>query len=173
MPAKAENHLTKRSRQRLLRVARAIRNHEINGLGFNLNAWVSVRSRYNDMSDNPHFCGTTACIAGYAAAMSVPVRAPEKKIKGLIKLHGRQVLWDSGVEKAAAAWLGIPGVDAFDLFLGNGRDQRKFSNLKDVTASQAIATLIKFAKTGVVDWQARPSAWNNPEKHLAALAVAK
>src|SRR5882724_1413925 len=118
----------------LLRVADAIEKHEIEDLGFNMNRFVT--SSAHDQSG--HYCGTTACIGGWAIAV-------QENITGTELLEQQM-----SSEDRAQKYLELSDDEARTLFLG--RPPGTF--FCDVTPAQAVATLRYAAKHGVIDWDA-------------------
>jgi len=98
-------------------------------LGFNMGDWVS--NRHYDVSG--HFCGTTACIAGWTLAVSGQELSAEDSAQYL------------GIRNEAEAILGLSCDKAEDLFVN-------YPDFSDPTPSQAAAVLRHLAETGEVNW---------------------
>ena len=132
--------------ENLLRVADAIEKHEIDWLGFNMVDYIDESPESNgDLSG--HDCGTTACIAGWAAAISgVNIKRAER----------------FAIIEAAQDYLGLAGdvpkhvslpltEDGVRLFIGRPSG---VECLDAVTPDQAVRTLRYAAKHGKIDWDA-------------------
>ena len=115
------------NKERVLALADAIEQHTL-PIGFNMRDFFA--EHIPDMSG--HGCGTTACIAGWAAMLS-----------------GRKDDCTSGyaAESVATEWLEISERTAAHLFYGEGQAHRERASARD-----AVRTLRRFAETGRVDW---------------------
>lgn len=132
--------------ERILAVADAIEQHTIPWLGFNMSNYKAV-----DLVDHTgHDCGTTACIAGWANAIRLSLKATEPARAGWSEHDG------------AADWLGIyednwPSDSISDqLFYARNHPDYQASDTKTcwdkISADQAVRTLRHLAATGNVDW---------------------
>lgn len=115
------------NRENILKVADAIEQNSIPGLGFYM----------RDVFDTEDDCGAVACIAGWAwhveRNMERPMTRPE--VKGLSPDN-------------SAAFLGIFGDTASFLFYGGGTDL----SFSELTSPVAVQCLRNLATTGKVDW---------------------
>ena len=118
--------------ENLLRVADAIEKHEIEGLGFNMAEWLTIPGDTPAPDRLGLNCGTTACIAGWAAHLEAGLTRVDFDQKDIIV--------------RAAAYLGYPA----GLFFGSPSRTR----LEDITPAQAVNTLRYAAATGTIDWDA-------------------
>lgn len=120
-------------------VADAIEQHKIEGLGFNMSAFVQeVGGGIKDHSGHP--CDTVACIAGWAAAVA--------KSQGPDQLMAMD--WDphEAIDREASTFLGIDVDQEHELFF-EGPQNTFFSR---VLPEQAVKVLRHLAATGEVDW---------------------
>ncbi len=117
--------------ENILRVADAIEQHSIPDLGFNMGSFVS-----DSRQDRSHFdCGTTACIAGWACA-----------VVGGYHLNINDQEW---IEEQAREILDLSFLEADDLFIPTNHHAMVDDR---ILPDQAVRTLRRLAKTGVVDW---------------------
>lgn len=129
----------------LLLVADAIEKHSIADLGFNMADWADdISENYPDLSG--HYCGTTACIAGYTIALldsdgalrSSPLNA--NQLRRVVK----DIFDDDnspGVQAIAEKTLGLSRVQSEALFRFRG-DR---SAMGQVTPAEAVAELRRLA----------------------------
>lgn len=118
------------NKDNILKVADAIEQHSIPGLGFNMRKYFCP----TDVDHNPdlsgHTCGTTACIAGWAIA---------------VRDGGNPTDFNG-------PWL----YDAAE-FMGLWKDEQATKDLmletnNTITPAHAVAVLRHLAETGEVDW---------------------
>lgn len=121
----------------ILKVADAIEQATVPGLGFNMGTVYNGRGVFEDLSG--HSCGTVACIAGWTLAA----------VEGAPDRYGTQKAME-----VAAQWLGLHldsddnTGEAAELFLPEGFEE-------DIhTPAQAVRCLRNLAITGKVDWEA-------------------
>lgn len=118
------------------RVADAIEGHAFKALGFNMRNWTGGNS---DRSG--HNCGTVACIAGWAAAVSTG-KAPSRG--------------DHTVSAKAEAFLGLEWVDADRLFIPNvlvdDEDDDAGATWDRISPDAAVEVLRHLADEGEIDW---------------------
>ena len=121
------------NRENILKVADAIEKHSIPDLGFNMTMWID-RHPFPGQDISGHNCGTTACIAGWAAAVSIG--ASEAENLNTVSVSVRRVARD---------YLGLSDDEALWLFEGFSTGEEK--------PSQAVSVLRHLAETGKVDWE--------------------
>lgn len=121
------------NKERILRLADAVEKHEIDDLGFNMSDWVIPGDKVKDLSG--HKCSTTACLAGWAVALS-----KEGKAQSVIDLDDdpRYSFFDAGQD-----WLGITEKQANVMF---------YAPFDFATVTEAVWMLRNFAETGQVVW---------------------
>ena len=102
------------------------------GLGFNMASWYVKDGNFPDRSG--HKCGTVACIAGWAWAVS-----PENK-NGPLSMFNRGYLFHG------RKFFEISPEQAGRLFTPN------FVDLSEITVDQAVETLERLRDTGEVVW---------------------
>jgi len=120
--------------QNILKVADAIEQHSIPGLGFNMD-YLKTAGRWAHQVDHLGVadCGSVACIAGWASTV---------------------LTHDIGFSVAAKA-LGLDGETADQLFYATNHPKAhrgEYGPLSTIEADQAIRTLRHLASTGEVDW---------------------
>ena len=145
------------NRENVLKVADAIENHTIEGLGFNMLTYGS--EHYRDRSG--HNCGTVACIAGYAQALSGDIA--------------------EYIPTQAKLFLDLTDDEANELFLRTKErheieynveeDLCKADELLDNTTPQEAVDVLRYlAATGKVDWhwsENDPSFGFHPKDYVA------
>jgi len=125
--------------ENILKVADAIEQHRIAGLGFHMNYLVSsTRGALIEDKLGIKDCGTVMCIAGWASAIS-----------------GRK---DNPAFYHARDFLGIDPKTSRHLFYAANHPDSEVGEgpLDDITATQAVAVLRHLAATGEVDWTIAP-----------------
>lgn len=111
--------------ENILKVAKAIEQHSIPDLGFNMGV-VCGKARYDLPDLSGHNCGTVACVAGWTnKVFNTPASAA-----------------------AAGDILGLSDDVSELLFLPEGWTEN------DIKPDQAVRTLRHLAETGEVDWTA-------------------
>lgn len=121
------------NRENILAVADAIEKHSIPDLGFNMTMWLD-RHPFPGQDTSGHNCGTTACIAGWAAAVSLGAADVEQVEKHL----------PFSVRQTAKQYLALSIDQANALFEGFSTGEEE--------PSQAVSVLRHLAETGEVDW---------------------
>ena len=118
--------------ENIRRVADAIEKHEIKDLGFNMRVYGSSVFKWADHTGRG--CGTTACIAGWAAIIG-GFRSPEtiRDRDGFV------------ISKFAQDFLDIGSYEESELFEPD-------VNREEISAEQAVRTLRHLADTGRVEW---------------------
>ena len=117
---------------KVINAIRAAGTGEYEGLGFNMAAWHAGNGVFSDLSG--HKCGSVACIAGWAWAVS------------------------SGGTKRIPYWpdngYTAHGRDFFDISVQQARDlfTPDITDLDEITVDQAIETLEHLRDTGEVVW---------------------
>lgn len=129
----------------ILKVADAIEQASVPGLGFNMLNF-RANGRYEDKSG--HHCGTTACIAGWAVAV-----------------EGTQLETPWLTCDNAIPFLGVNPDQARELFYASRSHEVRLSK---ITPTEAVRCLRILAITGKVDWAA---AMKGDEPTLPALPV--
>ena len=117
--------------ENILKVADAIEIRAVPGLGFNMSSFYA--DGLPDMS--AHYCGTTACIAGWAVAI----------MKG-----DASGAWGTP-DSVIGNWLGIDSSRTDQLFYALDHEAPEFA-FERVTPKQAVSVLRHLAATGEVDW---------------------
>lgn len=119
----------------ILKVADAIEQASVPGLGFNMDHWKSTGS-YRDQSGRD--CGTTACICGWAATV-----------------EHKHLSDDETYMTFGQSYFGLDQQATERLFLYFTDDADEIvNNRNEVTPEQAVRTLRILAITGKVDWEA-------------------
>lgn len=142
------------NRQNILRVAKAIEDHEIASLGFNMSDYFSTNKRLwsknnPDRDRTGHRCGTVACIAGWALACRavdeglVKPDATEDALRQAVTTYQR-----GGTETVASEYLGLDYTQREHLFCGG----KLAGTLSPIRPETAVAVLRHFAETGEIDW---------------------
>lgn len=109
-------------------------------IGFNMGTYIGpLNVSAGILDDRLPNCRTVACIAGHCFLLATGTNLRE----------ATEADADT-VETIAAAFLGITGEQASDLFF----DLPEQMQLPDVTVDQAITTLRHLQKTGTVQWLA-------------------
>lgn len=127
------------NKENILLVADAIEKHSIEGLGFNMGDFIS--HRHDDLSG--HDCGTTACIAGWAASIAKEFTNGEQ----LYSFH-----FGTSIRGTAARFLGLTDADiVYKLFTPDQTDLGKPSPYT-ADSAKAVRVLRHLAATGEVDW---------------------
>ena len=124
------------NRENVLKVADAIEQHSIPDLGFNMSQWVGRDGEYSDRSG--HQCQTTACIAGWAAAVATGKTMAPNGPYDFGATDG------AGYRKAA--------VTIAREFMGLTQDHLFWGGNGYTTPLKAVAVLRHLAETGEVDW---------------------
>ena len=125
------------NRENVLKVADAIENHTIEGLGFNMGSFCAIADRdYSDQSG--HGCGTVACIAGTAVFVE------------LGEFNGP--LTFAEFFEPARDFLGLNEADAQELFYRLSENDGLDKLLISTTTQEAVDVLRYLAATGKVDW---------------------
>lgn len=123
----------------ILKVADAIEQASVPGLGFNMRTFGRGSGPLPDKSG--HDCGTVACVAGWTYAVAT-AEIPEDR--------------RSLVPPVASKFLGLTGDEAQSLFLmsggGFGTYDTDFANA--ILPEHAVRCLRILAITGKVDWAA-------------------
>lgn len=114
----------------------------------------TIASAPEEQFDMTHFfgrsCGTTACIAGFAASLSwgkTLHEAAERDCTSSVM----------EVQNVAAAWLGLEWKDAHELFLAD--EAPKWYS--EITRTEALRCLNHLIATGEVDWTRAINGGNN------------
>jgi hypothetical protein len=128
--------------ENILKVADAIEQHSVPGLGFNM-GWLTLSNQTMALEGVDKLrvadCGTVACIAGWASTLTDPLNPPS---------FG-----------TAADFLEIDGLQRSHLFYATNHpeasgDAEDSGPLDEIEPDQAVRTLRNFAATGQVDWTA-------------------
>lgn len=135
----------------ILKVADAIEQASVPGLGFNMNQVLCEAHPENPDHTGRH-CGTVGCIAGWAFVLAT----------------GQMEQGRYGAAKAMARnWLGLSERDAERLFYPDFGLEVSY---RSITQPQAARALRNLAITGKVDWEA---AMKPAEPDLPPLPVSK
>lgn len=120
--------------ENILKVADAIENHTIEGLGFNMGNFIgSADAAHADKTG--HNCGTIACVAGWSYAVRNGGVKPEP-------VDVEDFKWEVDGE-----WFGLETQKANILFYGYPGDGDSSPK-----PEKAVAVLRHLAATGEVDW---------------------
>jgi hypothetical protein len=124
---------------------------------FNMGDWGASGSPNFD--ENDHYCGTSACIAGFAVlADGAPVETSERRWDG--KLLQVDVIDQIGIAKSARDILGLEYDEAQALFMPNCAVVEKGNgtiiygpDCYTATEDQGIRVLEHLRDTGEVNWR--------------------
>lgn len=122
----------------ILKVADAIENASVPGLGFNMNCGIETtddnwRGTVEDLTGRG--CGTVACVAGWTAIVC-----------GTTSVKSR--MWWENIAVHARRKLGLTSDQGSELFEPNGYEDM------GITPEHAVRCLRNLAITGKVDWKA-------------------
>jgi hypothetical protein len=133
---------------------------------FNMKNWGAMINNEDEMVDQEHFCGTSACIAGFAvlAAEKYPIKKVTNQNGVVLDMMDIGTTWASEQNdiflRDGAEILGLSLAQANTLFmpfstLVYDEDTKEYPRSPDyfkATADQAITVLEYLKETGIVDW---------------------